>query len=198
MAAGSTIATAPELPIGATFVGGANAVHGDEFWRVTLAAGDWLTIDRQPVNGGDTRLRIYEPSVTDFTLGSASPVADSGYAGGPSEFTWTATGQGSWILEVYSDSGYQLKASVQHVITTKLSPVSGKRGATVTITGRGFGAKRGSSYVKFGSSKCTKYVSWSATRIKCRVPAKAKFGKLSVKVTTPQGTSNAKTFTVER
>jgi len=80
----------------------------------------------------------------------------------------------------------------------KLTPTSGKRGVTVTITGKGFRAKRGTSYVKFGATKCSKFLSWSKTRIKCRVPAKAKFGLLKVRVTTTVGTSNAKSFRVKR
>ena len=89
-------------------------------------------------------------------------------------------------------------ASVTPPIVTKFTPASGKRGATITITGKGFGKKRGTSFVRFGAAKCAKYVSWSATRIRCKVPAKAKFGKLKVRVVTPAGASNAKTFTVKR
>ena len=80
----------------------------------------------------------------------------------------------------------------------KLKPASGKRGATVTISGTGFGAKRGASFVKFGAMKCTKYISWSATKIKCRVPGKAKYGKVKVTVTTTAGKSNARSFRVKR
>lgn len=81
---------------------------------------------------------------------------------------------------------------------SKLSPASGKRRALVTITGRGFGAHRGTNTVKFGAKACTKYISWSATRIKCKVPTKAKLGRLRVTVRTKGGTSNAKTFKVRR
>jgi hypothetical protein len=38
---------------------------------------------------------------------------------------------------------------------------------------------------------------WNATRIKCRVPAKAGFGWLKVKVTTKGGASNARSFKVK-
>ena len=55
-----------------------------------------------------------------------------------------------------------------------LKPASGKRGALVTLSGTGFGAAKGAGSVKFGSTKCTTYVSWSATQIRARVPAKAK------------------------
>ena len=67
---------------------------------------------------------------------------------------------------------------------TKLKPTSGKRKATVTITGTGFGAVRSAtSFVKFGARKCTVYTSWSPTSIKCKVPKRAAFGRVKVAVT---------------
>jgi M6 family metalloprotease-like protein len=81
---------------------------------------------------------------------------------------------------------------------TRLSPASGKRGALVTISGTGFGASRGISSVKFGNKACTVFTSWSATQIKCRVPAKAPFGATKVTVATRAGTSNALSFKVKR
>ena len=80
----------------------------------------------------------------------------------------------------------------------KLKPASGKRGVTVTITGAGFGAKRAKSSVKFGSKACTKYVSWSDTRITCKVPKKAKLGIVKVSVTTTGGRSGTRNFRVKR
>jgi hypothetical protein len=81
----------------------------------------------------------------------------------------------------------------------KLSPTAAKRGVIVAITGTGFGAKRATtSSVKFGLTKATKYVSWTSTKIKVRVPARAKFGLLKVKVTTAAGTSNGVNFRVKR
>jgi hypothetical protein len=82
-------------------------------------------------------------------------------------------------------------------VLSKLSPTSGRRGITVTLTGKEFGATRGKSVVKFGATKVTKYVSWSAAKVKVKVPAKARFGKLKVTVTTAGGTSAARTFTVK-
>jgi uncharacterized delta-60 repeat protein len=81
---------------------------------------------------------------------------------------------------------------------SRLSPTSGRRGITVVITGRDFGARRTTSYVKFGAARVGRYVSWSKTRIKCRVSSKAKFGKLKVIVVTAGGASSSKTFTVKR
>jgi hypothetical protein len=76
-----------------------------------------------------------------------------------------------------------------------LKPIKAKPGVTVTISGSGFGAKRGTSKVLFGSVAVSKYVSWSATKIKVKVPKLAK-GKRSVTVRTSGGKSNAKTFKV--
>ena len=45
---------------------------------------------------------------------------------------------------------------------------------------------------------CTTYVSWSAARIKCKVPFAVKYGALKVTVTTAVGTSNGKSFQVKR
>jgi hypothetical protein len=83
-------------------------------------------------------------------------------------------------------------------VLSKVSPAGAKRGATVTLAGKYFGSKRGTSYVKFGNVKVTRYVSWSATKIKVKVPAKARFGRAKVTVTTLDGTSASKTFTVKR
>jgi hypothetical protein len=80
----------------------------------------------------------------------------------------------------------------------KLSPRKAKRGKTVTVTGRDFGAARAGGYVKFGKAKVRKYVSWTATSITVKVPKKAKFGKLKVTVTTTLGTSAGKRFKVLR
>lgn len=77
-------------------------------------------------------------------------------------------------------------------------PASGKRGATVTVSGTGFGARRGASVVRFGNTKCTRYLSWSDTLIRCAVPARAPLGAAKVSVTTPAGRSNAVAFRVRR
>jgi hypothetical protein len=90
------------------------------------------------------------------------------------------------------------KASVPKPAITRLSSASGRRGAIVTITGKWFGAKRGTKVVRFGTRNATRYISWSATRIRCRVPTKATLGRLKVTVKTGSGTSGAKYFTVRR
>jgi IPT/TIG domain len=79
---------------------------------------------------------------------------------------------------------------------TKISPKSGPVGTQVTITGTGFGPKRGTSTVKFGITAVTKYVSWSNTQIVVKVPVTGT-GTKDVKVTTSGGRSEGMPFTVQ-
>ena len=76
-----------------------------------------------------------------------------------------------------------------------ISPTSGNVGATVTVTGTGFGSPQGTSYVSFGSVKATDYTSWSDTQVACKVPSGVS-GSINVTLTTDGGTSNSKSFTV--
>jgi hypothetical protein len=90
-------------------------------------------------------------------------------------------------------------ASLKAATVAKLSPRAGRRRATlVTITGRGFGKTRGAGTVRFGATRCTRYLDWSPTRIQCYVPAKAHIGSVNVTVRTQGLTSAARRFTVKR
>jgi hypothetical protein len=80
----------------------------------------------------------------------------------------------------------------------RLAPASARRGATLTIVGRGFGKQRGASRVLFGSTPCARYVSWSPTRITCKIPARARPVRLKVRLVTAAGTAVAGTFRVKR
>lgn len=78
----------------------------------------------------------------------------------------------------------------------RLSLTAAKPGARLTITGSGFGARRGKGNVLFGVFKATSYVRWSARKIVCRVPM-IPSGRLTLKVRTAGGTSSGKRFTVK-
>lgn len=78
---------------------------------------------------------------------------------------------------------------------TSISPTSALPGALVTINGANFGSSQGSSYVSFGTVKATDYVSWSETRIDCRVPAVSP-GSVLLSVSRSEGSSNAVPFLV--
>ena len=91
-------------------------------------------------------------------------------------------------------------ASLKAASITKLAPATGRRKATlVTITGHGFGESRGTSVVRFGGTRCTRFLGWSPERILCYVPARAHFGRLGVSVSI-EGllVSAAGRFTVKR
>ena len=123
-------------------------------------------------------------------------------------FDLTGVAAGTYSVVIANPDGQQATLPAAFVVTagaqpkpaiTKLKPTSGKRKATVTITGTGFGAVRSAtSYVKFGAKKCATYTSWNSTTIKCKVPKKAAFGRVKVCVTTAGGASNTKNFTVKR
>jgi hypothetical protein len=166
------------------------------------------------------------PTITGFSptsgpVGAAVTMTGTGFTGatavkfggtsapsysvvGDTQITTTVpTGATSGTISVTTPVGTATSADTFTVTSPKpalsrLSPASGKRGIIVTITGRAFGSRSRASYVKFGTVKCGTYISWGNSRIKVRVPAKAAFGKRSVRVTTAGGMSNAKTFTVKR
>ena len=123
-------------------------------------------------------------------------------------FDLTGVAAGTYGLVIVNPDGQQATLPAAFVVTggaqpkpaiAKLKPASGKRKATVTITGTGFGALRSAAaYVKFGAKKCTVYASWSDTTIKCKVPKRAAFGRVKVAVTTTAGASNTRNFTVKK
>jgi hypothetical protein len=141
---GLDIASAPPLPVGATVFGGqTDQVH--EFYRVQLAAGDKLTIDYTPLppsqqyQSGSLCLRIFKPSITDFTFrDNAQRPAAQDCSQGKHEFNWRPPQTGNWIMEVcefvYELSGtcdllngfkYQLIAAVHTFtsVTVKAPPL---------------------------------------------------------------------------
>jgi IPT/TIG domain/Photosynthesis system II assembly factor YCF48 len=107
---------------------------------------------------------------------------------------WAVGGDG--IILATTTGGFPPGPAAPRI--TKLKPASGKRGALVAINGANLGAAQRTGSVKFGSKACTKYVSWSTTRIVCQVPTKAKYGAVKVTVKTTAGMSNAMSFTVKR
>ncbi|MFZ0636538.1 MAG: IPT/TIG domain-containing protein [Candidatus Acidiferrales bacterium] len=76
---------------------------------------------------------------------------------------------------------------------SKLSVSSGPVGASVTITGTGFGSTQGTSTVAFNGVACSA-TKWSTTSITCAVPSAATSG--SVIVTVGGVASNGVSFTV--
>jgi len=86
-----------------------------------------------------------------------------------------------------------VSAATAGTIST-VSPVSGPVGATVTITGTGFGASQGTSTVTFNGTSSGTASSWSDTGITVTVPSGATTG--DVVVTVGGVASNGVTFMV--
>ncbi len=78
---------------------------------------------------------------------------------------------------------------------TAIAPTTGTIGTIVTITGKYFGPTQGTSSVSFNGTAVTSYTSWTDTSIKCVVPSGTTTG--NVTVTTTEGTSNGKLFTLK-
>ncbi len=80
---------------------------------------------------------------------------------------------------------------------TSLAPNHGTAGASVTITGTGFGSTQGTGSVRFGTTTAT-VTSWSDTSIVAVVPSGLAAVQVQVTVTPNGGTaSNAMAFAVE-
>jgi len=103
-----------------------------------------------------------------------------------------ATGEFVNLLNVAYNRFKGGSAGVPHI--DSISPTSGATGTVVTIDGSKFGSDRGSSNVSFASTQATDYLEWTDTRIRCRVPAGALSGMMTV--TTAEGTSNGVNFVV--
>jgi hypothetical protein len=85
--------------------------------------------------------------------------------------------------------------NIRAVKIDSINPGSGIAGSDIVLSGKGFGASRGSSYVSFGPVKATDYSSWSDTQVRCKVPSLST-GQVMVTVSTPDGASNAVSYNV--
>ena len=83
----------------------------------------------------------------------------------------------------------------QAPVICSIDPAEAEAGTAVTITGRGFGATRGSSKVAFNGTPAREIVSWSPTSIIARVPGGATTGDVVVTVEGEQ--SNGLPFEVQ-
>ena len=190
---GATSRGAGETQMGliAAFLGGDRTVISG-FSPASGAVGSTVTLAGAGLS--DCSAVRFNDVLTTFSVASSRRVVATVPAGATSGKISVTTPGGT----VESSTVFTVMQAVSAPTLARLSPTSGRRGITVTLTGKNFGAKRGTSYVKFGATKAGKYVSWSSTRVKVRVPAKAKFGRLKVVVVTSGGASNAKAFTVRR
>jgi hypothetical protein len=142
---GETIAAAPTLSFGTLEAGGGQQLV---FWRVSLFAGDALTVDLEVAeHSSQTYFDLFDPAVTDFTISKSHYVASSGVLGnGKQQFTLTSpfTGLGTLVVcsgldETCHPGGVPVKpltftAVVSHATHIAVSaPVLAKRRSIVTV-----------------------------------------------------------------
>lgn len=177
----------------------------DDVFSLTLAKGQSLETTVTGADGIDGYARLYPSSAASHNDPNAQPVAETWLEPGRTwTLTHTAAETGTFYFDFYADASsgsYTVAYTISGPKKSSIDgirPGSGRRGAVVAIVGTDFGASRAASSVRFGSRRASDYLSWADTRIRCRVPAKAPFGSLKVRVTTAAGTSNAKSFVVKR
>lgn len=123
---GTSIATAPTIPLGQHIVDGSSQADGNGhvrlFWRVPLAPSDQLRIDYGPTNGNGVELDLFAPPVTDYTFRDTNPLA-SDSTGTKREMKFVAPSAGRYTLEVttYYQLAYEMTAYVRHHTTTSLT-----------------------------------------------------------------------------
>lgn len=172
---GSTIASAPDLPLDQIVVGGGTLTippqqrslgtwFYQEFYRLNLTAGDQLTIDWETTNGRCGSMAMFDPSVTDYTVPDEDPASFGGAATTDqtckrSQLRLSAPSAGPWTLYLYDDClscypenaqlAYSLTAHIRHLTRLGLRafPTKIRAGRTVTIRGTSFGLTAGTRIV---------------------------------------------------
>ncbi len=79
-------------------------------------------------------------------------------------------------------------------VLESVSPLRGRIGGVVTLTGRRFHQRRGTGVVRFAGVAATSYLRWSDGEIKVRVPEGTPKRSVSVTVTSIVGKSRARSF----
>jgi len=154
---------------------------------------------------------VYKPTITSLTPPAAGPggtitIAGSGFGASQStgfsvSFNGVAAASPSWsdtsitasvpssatsgpvrVTEAGVVSNGVQFTVLQSLSVTGISPSTGPAGATVTITGVGFGSTQSSSTVDFYGTNATVITSWTNTQITALVPAGAPTGSVNVTV----------------
>jgi hypothetical protein len=157
---GTSIASAPELPLGKQL---SSSVSRLDFWRITILAGDSLRITYKPVATDWVALCLMAPEVTDAGLSGANCLElhlaerEREYLRdftSPGRYTLILARRSQGCVNEYLSSvqatcsdpaSYEMSAFVVHRTTTSVSPVPRpvKRGAVVTVRGQVKGATVG-------------------------------------------------------
>jgi surface antigen len=198
-------------PANGTFVNAHTAARVER-GSFIIAGGAPIYISSWSIYGGQAPTGIVEMDAWDLdNTGdvhahlNAKPVNGTLVRGMPSQSYWTfasgyrvakSAGTGAVAVDDVGLASFPVYAAPTTAPTfSKLSPTSGSIGTIVTIIGRHFGSKRGPSVVRFGTNSATKYLSWSSTRIRVKVPHGTVKGRVKVVIRTLAGTSPSRRFT---
>jgi hypothetical protein len=141
-----SIAEAPPLNLGGVESAGG---HFIDFWRTQLFSGDVMTVDADLSSyDGDILFDLYAPTVNDYTLSQAEPLAETGYlSAGKQQFVLRSSVTGVGTLAVCStedrtcDNGgageppFTFAASITHAVTLAISaPILARPKSRVAVS----------------------------------------------------------------
>jgi hypothetical protein len=142
-----SIAEAPPLALGGVESAGG---HYIDFWRTQLFSGDVVTVDADlSTYDADILFNLYAPTVNDYTLSQAEPIAETGYlSGGKQQFTLRSSVTGLGTLAVCRtedrtcDNGgagdeppFTFTASVTHAVSLAIAaPILARPKSRITVS----------------------------------------------------------------
>lgn len=166
---GTSIASAPELPIGKQVFSGVARV---DYWRIAFKAGDQFVVNYGPTDGGSVELCFMRPEVTDYTLQDArcwQPLSTDETYGSKRQTSRIISTPGRWTLVVGDDNciydqvsvrctspvAYELTGFIRRVTRVLLSapPRVANARATLSVKGRVTGATRGNVALQVRSGR---------------------------------------------
>ena len=136
---------------------------------------------------GSSSVRIGSTEITSFTSWSSRAIRFRVPINTP---------PGNLTVRTTNGTSNSIRLNITSPYLTSISPTRAQPGDRLTLRGGNFGSSRGSGYVLFTAllPSAEDYVSWSDRRIVVRVPEQAPSG--DVRVTTSNGTSEAKRVTI--
>jgi outer membrane protein assembly factor BamB len=160
------------------------------WYGFSATAGQGYRVNLKP-SSGNCDLYLFD---TNFNL-----VASSKKSGTTQDPVWYGQSS-SGPMHIASYGAYNPSSNFTVWVITSpyvqtMTPTTGPAGTLVTLTGFGFGATRGTSYVQFGSVQATSYSSWSNTQIKVYVPSGVASGTIEAVVYVSSKASNPINFT---
>jgi hypothetical protein len=178
------------------FIGGLADAVGFAVADVDRRFGDDFVTAAQPESGRPTRIYVLRRTAWN-TLGFESTWFYARRTVGQlvaADFNGDRRPDLAWTDRGSDNVSVRLNGALP--VLTGVSPARGRIGAVITLTGRRF-LKRGGT-VQIGGRTATRYLSWSNTRIRVRLPGGTPKGRVTLTVTTVIGRSAPRYFSCGR